>query len=176
MLSDSEMLERMSDGWRKGKPFTVCGNGSLPDATENIRRWLPQVCLRYGITTVCDAGAGDLQWMRGMQWDVEYKPFDLVPRLPEVRQLDITRDPLPTCDAILCRMVLNHLDGERVRMAIALFRRSAKYLIATQFDGENLPQRSKQFARLDLRKTLGQPAESVSDGRERECTLALWRL
>jgi hypothetical protein len=176
MLTDAEMHERMVNGWRAGKPFTVCGNGSLPAATENIRRWLPQVCARHGITSVCDAGAGDLQWKHGMQWDVDYRPFDLIPRLPEIRAIDITRDPLPTCDAILCRMVLNHLDADRITLALNLFKRSAKYLIATQFDGKDLPQRSPQFMRLDLTKWLGPAVEQISDGLEEPCRLALWRL
>ena len=176
MLTDEEMHARMANGWLMGKPFTICGNGSLPDATEVIRGWLPSVCARRGITSVCDAGAGDLQWMVGMTWDVDYRPFDLIPRHSSVRQLDITTEPLPTCDAILCRMVLNHLDEARVGMALKLFRRSAQYLFATQFNGDDLPQNSSEFTRLDLRKWLGEPIDSVRDGREDACRLALWRL
>lgn len=175
MLSDDAMRARMKNGWYAGKPFTVCGNGSLPGATANIRAWLPKVCARRGITTVCDAGAGDLQWMQDMTWDVDYRPFDLIPRRPEVQQADITRDALPTCDAILCRMVLNHLDASRVGMALDLFKRSTHYLFATQFDGPQ-PQRSPQFKRLDLRQWLGDPLEWVHDGREDDCTLALWMI
>jgi hypothetical protein len=176
MLTDKEMHDRMVNGWRAGRPFTVCGNGSLPDATANIRAWLPEACRRHGIRTVCDAGAGDLQWKEGMRWDVEYRPFDLIPRSPVVSPLDITRDALPSCDAILCRMVLNHLDGERVTAALGLFASSARFLFATQFNGEDLPQRSPQFTRLDLRQWLGDPIESVRDGREGACRLALWDL
>jgi hypothetical protein len=114
--------------------------------------------------------------MAGMTWDVDYRPFDLVSRHLLVTQRDITRDLLPTCDAILCRMVLNHLDEERVGMALTLFRRSTRYLFATQFNGEDLPQRSPQFTRLDLRQWLGEPLESVADGREEPCRLALWAI
>ena len=60
------MRLRMQGGWRAGLPHTRCGNGSLPAATAVIRDWLPKVCARYGITTVCDAGAGDLAWRRDM--------------------------------------------------------------------------------------------------------------
>lgn len=176
MLTDEQMFERMRNGWRAGWPFTVCGNGSLPDATAVIRGWLPEMCSRYGIRSVVDAGAGDLKWSSGMEWDVRYQPFDLIPRRPEVKQADITRDVLPPCDAILCRMVLNHLDGARIDLALERFRQSARYLIATQFNGENLPQNSPQFMRLDLRGRLGEPFESVRDGREEACRLALWAI
>jgi hypothetical protein len=174
MLTDEAMHERMVNGWRAGEPFTKCGNGSLPDATAVIRAWLPDVCNRHGIKSVCDAGAGDLKWRHGMTWKVRYRPFDLIPRHETVKQADITRDVLPKCDAILCRMVLNHLDAERVGMALALFRQSAKYLFATQFDGPQ-PQRSPQFKRLDLVHWLGKPLESARDGREADCRLALWK-
>jgi hypothetical protein len=176
MLSDADMRARMANGWRMGKPFTICGNGSLPHATENARRVLPLWCQRYGLKVVNDAGAGDMKWKHGMQWDVLYRPFDLVPRSPEVNACDITTESMPPADLIVCRMVLNHLDSVRVGMALQQFRVSAPYLAATQFDGENLPQRSPQFKRLDLREWLGPPIECEIDGTEPECRIALWKL
>lgn len=179
MLSDEQMHARMVNGWRAGRPQTVCGNGSTLAHTENARRWLPDVCERYGIRSVNDAGAGDLYWIKWVEWRVDYRPFDLIAWKGVVTQVDITREVLPQCDAILCRMVLNHLDEPRILMALARFGLSARYLIATQFNGEDLPQRSPQFTRLDLRRApynLGEPLESVQDGSESICSLALWRL
>ena len=117
--------------------------------------------------------------MKGVDWKVDYLGFDLIPRVDGVIRADITTMALPDCDAILCRMVLNHLDQERIEMALNLFRGSATYLIATQFDGDKLPQRSPQFTRLDLRVApylLGEPLERVQDGAEDICSLALWKL
>jgi hypothetical protein len=180
MLSDEEMYERMRKGWRAGLPDgTVCGNGSTLAHTANVRRWLPRLVDRLGIVSVCDAGAGDLHWVKLTQWVVDYEAFDLIPRRPEVQQIDISTQQLPICDAILCRMVLNHLDEERIQMALHLFRLSARYLIATQFNGDDLPKRSPQFTRLDLRYApydLGEPLESVQDGAEGICSLAVWKL
>lgn len=180
MLSDIEMFERMSKGWKAGRhDGTICGNGSTLANTENIREWLPRLVERLDIQAVCDAGAGDLHWISRVQWDVEYQPFDLIPRKPEIQQIDITTQALPECDAILCRMVLNHLDKERIMMALELFKQSALYLIATQFNGENLPKRSPQFTRLDLKLApynLGEPIDSVQDGAEEICSLAVWEL
>jgi hypothetical protein len=62
---------------------------------------------------------------------------------------------------------------------LSLFRKRARYLIATQFDGDKLPQRSPQFTRLDLRGApynLGEPLERCQDGAEAVCSLALWEL
>lgn len=177
MLSDQEMLERMANGWRMGRPFTDCGNGSTLANTKNAREWLPKITQRYDISTVNDAGCGDMAWIEHMSWSVEYLPFDLIPRREGVLKIDITREELPRCDAILCRMVLNHLDEARILMALTRFRASASYLIATQFNGENLPKRSPQFTRLDLRSApydLGEPLEFIQDGAEPNCHLALW--
>lgn len=162
-----------------GAPETICGNGSLRMHSEASRAWLPQICAKYGIKSVCDAGAGDQWFVKGVKWTVEYRGFDLIPRNETVAQTDITRAPLPQCDAILCRMVLNHLDEPRILMALEQFRGAARYLIATQFNGENLPQRSPQFMRLDLRKApynLGAPLASVQDGSEQTCSLAIWSI
>jgi hypothetical protein len=180
MLSDADMYARMANGWRMGQSDgTICGNGSTLVNTANIRRWLPEITRTLGVESVCDAGAGDLHWISRLQWDVGYRAFDLIPRKPSVETIDITRYALPKCDAILCRMVLNHLDEPRILRALQLFQQSARYLIATQFDGDDLPQRSPQFTRLDLRREpyrLGEPLASVQDGAEEICRLAVWSL
>jgi hypothetical protein len=180
-LTDQEMYERMVSGWRAGNPETVCGNGSTMAHTENVRRWLPEVVKRHAILRVNDAGAGDLYWIRKVRWQslVRYTAFDLIPRHSSVEQMDITTTVMPPADAILCRMVLNHLDQTRICMALEQFKVSARFLIATQFNGEDLPKRSPQFTRLDLRGApynLGEPLESCQDGSEDICSLALWEL
>jgi hypothetical protein len=110
MLSDEDMHERMRKGWRAGLPETVCGNGSLRRNSKNSRAALPTWCAKYDLQTICDAGAGDLHFVDDVAWTVNYRAFDLIPRAPMVTKLDITTEDLPECDAILCRMVLNHLD------------------------------------------------------------------
>ncbi len=174
MLSDKDMRERMVNGWRGGKrDGTICGCASTIGNTRKIAAWLPDVCNRYDILSLNDAGAGDMHWIKHIQWDIDYKPFDLIPRLHSIKKLDITKKKLPKCDAILCRMVLNHLGNDRTALAINLFRKSAKYLIATHFVGN---KRSRGFTSLDLTKWLGEPVEICSDGHEPNCKLALWEL
>ena len=182
MLSDAAMRQRMENGWIAGKPETVCGNGSMMANTANIRRWLPEIALKYDLRTINDAGAGDLNWIKKVKWPwmVDYRAFDLIPRIASVSKADITVDVLPKADAILCRMVLNHLlddvmDESRIDMALDRFKESARYLIATHYVGD-LIQRTPQFSRLDLTARLGDPLDSVQDGHEDNCRLALWKL
>lgn len=165
----------MADGWGGGRPFTECGNGSKPESTANIRRVLPEWTARYAIRTVADAGAGDLQWRAGLAWDVIYRPYDLFPRHPDVVRWDVASGLLPFADLILCRMVLNHLDERTATRALELFAIAGQYLAATTFAGGG-PQRSDTFRRYDLTRWMGEPIESVQDGAEENCRLALWRL
>lgn len=173
-LSDEQMYERMANGWRMGRPFTACGNGSTLEATAKIREWLPRIVEKYGIRSVVDAGAGDMAWLPYMKWDVAYQPFDLIPRSPEVAQIDITTELLPRADAILCRHVLNHL-AERIEQTLQnLLNSGSTYLIATQYDrGRTL---TKQFQRLDLRPWLGDPLDAINDALDDEQTLAIWKI
>ena len=179
MLSDRAMHDRMKKGWRGGKPDgTICGGGSTLRNTANVTNWLPKVCDSYNIKTINDAGAGDLHWIKRIKWNVDYTPYDLFPRHESVQKIDITTETMQPADAIICRMVLNHLvdgdDVERVEMALDRFAESAEYLFATNFN--NIKNRDRQFTRLDLCKFLGEPLDQVVDGHERGCVLALWRL
>lgn len=177
MLTDEQMHDRMKNGWRGGLPYgTVCGIGSTLENTANARAWLPSVCHDYGIASVNDAGAGDLTWIRKVDWrGIEVRYFDLIPRSREVLQLDITKQTMPRADAILCRHCLNHLDEIRVGMAIERFRECASFLIATQFDRPE-PGDHREFTRLDLRLWLGDSLTSIEDGGAQHCRLAIWKL
>lgn len=170
----------MSRGWRGGlADGTVCGQGSTMQNTAAIRQWLPKLVEQYGIRSVADAGAGDMHWIKRVDWAVDYRPFDLIPRSHEVQKLDITREVLPEADAILCRMVLNHLidddDTTRIEQALRNFKQAGRYLLATHFVGGGVC-RDRQFERVDLVPYLGDPLEMCCDGHEDNCRLALWKL
>lgn len=172
--TDDHLLRRMRKGWRGGLiDGTPCGNGSTLNATQSIRQGLPKRVERYGIRSVCDAGAGDLHWVHLVEWQVNYQGFDLVPRVPGVTEIDITREVLPKCDAILCRHVLIHLDPARIEIAISNFRKASTYLFASQYDDAPAFDASKQFNPTDLRGLLGDPIDRIPDAGS---DLALWRL
>ena len=180
MLSDKAMRERMAKGWRGGVPDgTICGQGSTIHNTARITEWLPGIIEKYSIASICDAGAGDLHWADSVDWPCDYKAYDLIPRADGIEEIDITTQRMQDSDAILCRMVLNHLgDGDdysRVTMALDLFSQSSHFLIATHFIDGGV-QRTEQFMRLDLTRWLGKPVEMCIDGHEGNCRLALWEL
>lgn len=189
MLSDEQMHDRMKNGWRGGLPETKCGIGSTMQSTSKVRIWLADICLRYDIQTISNAGAGELFWIESIKWRHsirehamrEHRPviehYDLIVRDKRVRQFDITKETLPKRDAVLCRHCLNHLDNGRILSAIERFRESgSRFLIATQFDRE-VPGDHREFSRLDLRIAMRhEPLESCEDGGAEGCLLAIWRL
>ena len=180
MLSDKDMIERMQNGWRGGKgDGTICGQGSTLRNTARIAEWLPRMIEKYDIRDLNDAGAGDLHWADCVEWNCEYRAYDLIPRAEGIEEIDITRQQMQPSDAILCRMVLNHLgegdDYTRVEMALENFRETSHYLFATHFINGG-PRRTEQFMRLDLTQYLGEPIEMCIDGHEDNCRLAMWEI
>lgn len=172
--TDEDLLRRMHKGWRGGlADGTPCGSGSTLESTASIRLRLPALVERHGIQSICDAGAGDQHWIGLIAWNVHYRGFDLVPRNDSVTKIDICRDVLPACDAVLCRHVLIHLDPTRIEQSLALFRRSAKYLLASQYDNAPPFDRADQYNPTDLRSLLGEPIERLPDTGS---DLAMWKL
>jgi len=129
-MGDIVSREKFSAGWRGGLPETPCGYGSTLEATRAQRRWIPQLVDAYGIRTIVDVGAGDLNWIRHTDLrGAQYTPLDLVPRLPEVKVFDLVREVPPAADLLLCLWVLNHLDLESCRRAIENLQASAARLL-----------------------------------------------
>jgi hypothetical protein len=129
-MNDRELMEKVVKGWRSTE--TPCGAGSELRNTTNVRSSLLEIVKKYKVKTVVDAGAGDLNWMKHMEWDVQYQGYDLYPRHESVIQFDLTKETLPKSDLILCRHVLNHLSPDYAQKCIDNFSKSeSKYLAVT---------------------------------------------
>ena len=126
-------VDKYQAGWKGGLPETPCGFGSLLSQTKAQRKWLPEIIRKYGIYTVADIGAGDLNWVsRTDMGGIEYTAYDLVPRKPNVIQFDLVREVPPQVDLIMCLWVLNHFPYEDCERAIENLKASgSKYLMMT---------------------------------------------
>lgn len=185
-----------------GAETSVSGLGSELEATATLRRELPILLRELGATSLLDAPCGDGGWIGHTELGVAYTGVDLVPELIEVltaratsentgrtyRVADLTCDPLPMADAILCRDCLVHFSYQTIARTIANFRRSgATWLIATTFpdleanrDCEDADWRPLNFERSPL--AWGPPVHLLNEG----CTedgglwadksLGVWRL
>jgi hypothetical protein len=106
----------------------------------------------------------------------------------EYHLADITRDPLPRCDAILCRDCLVHLSFANIERALANFRRSgATWLITTTFTRWQTNQACEDgdWRALNLERppfNWRAPAELIDEqcaeagGGWRDKSLGVWRL
>jgi hypothetical protein len=123
---------------------SVSGPGSTPWPTAVIRERLPALFRELGVVTLLDAPCGDFNWLSTTELPPAYVGCDVVPELIDdlrrghpgrrFERLDITRDPLPAADLILCRDCLVHLPLAAIAAALANFRASgARYLLATTF-------------------------------------------
>ena len=128
--------EKYRKGWRGGMPETPCGYGSTVGQTKVQRVWLAQRETKYGVRSVVDIGAGDLNWVRHTKWDVHYTALDLVPRHSDVRAFDIRKEIPPQADLALCMWVLNHLpEGDALQALDNIRQAGYTYLAYTWFRG-----------------------------------------
>ncbi len=131
-----------------GAAGSVSGLGSEDDATAGLRQQLPRLLRALGATSLLDAPCGDGGWISALDTGLSYTGVDIVPELiDDLRSraqqtgiprsyllADITRDPLPRADAILCRDCLVHLSFENIAAALANFARSGSaWLVTTTF-------------------------------------------
>jgi methyltransferase family protein len=201
-LSLPQRFQRIHDTNLWGAAESVSGLGSEIDATATLRAELPALLKQLQATSLLDAPCGDAGWIARVDLGVRVTGIDIVPDLIETLRAraargevagdyhlaDITADPLPRCDAILCRDCLVHLSFDNIGRAVQNFRRSgANWLITTTFpelrqnrDCEDGDWRALNFERAPF--NWGAPAELLNEncteagGGWRDKSLGVWRL
>ena len=201
-LDLAQRFARIHDTNLWGAAASASGLGSEMDATTVLRDELPQLLARLRVTSMLDAPCGDAGWIAQADLGVGYLGIDIVPDLienlraranageirGEYRLADITADPLPRYDVILCRDALVHLSFANIGRAVANFRASgATWLIATTFpewqtnaDCEDGDWRALNFERAPF--NWGAPVELLNEncmeagGGWRDKSLGVWRL
>ena len=201
-LDLAQRFQRIHDCNLWGAAESTSGLGSEIDATAVLRADLPLLLARCGITSLLDAPCGDAGWINRSSLGMRYVGVDIVPDLVERLQAaaaageiggdyllaDLTRDPLPPCDAILCRDCLVHLSFANIERAVGNFRRSgATWLIATTFPGwqSNLDCEDGDWRALNFERApfdWGAPVELLNEncteagGCWHDKSLGVWRL
>ncbi|MGI9394670.1 MAG: class I SAM-dependent methyltransferase, partial [Boseongicola sp.] len=108
--------------WSEGECTPRSGRGSNLKNSARLRAALPGVFERYGIQSFLDAPCGDWFWMQHVDLSgVEYTGADISSDViaqnnskfgdPSRRfvVMDVTDDPMPNYDLVLCRDCLFHL-------------------------------------------------------------------
>jgi hypothetical protein len=133
--------------WGGGE--SVSGVGSAMAVTERLRREIPRLIAKLGVTSLLDIPCGDFGWLsRADLGAVQYVGADIVDEVVErnaalharpgtdraFQRLDLTRDPLPRVDLVLCRDCLVHFSYDNISRAFANLKRSgSRYVLTTTF-------------------------------------------
>lgn len=132
------------EGWRNSESKS---GGSTLAATEELRAALPRLLTELDVEVLIDAPCGDFNWMQYVDLPVqEYIGGEIVPHMvdrlnseyatPKRRfmVLDLTRDALPSADALFCRDLLLRLSYDDIKRVRHTFKRSGcTYLITSNY-------------------------------------------
>jgi len=142
-----DLFTRVYDSNYWGNAQSRSGNGSDLSQTAQIRAQIPELIRDFGIESMLDIPCGDFFWMNECKLGIEtYIGADIVPgiiadlngrygtALRRFIVLDLTKDPLPKVDLVLCRDMLVHFSSAHIRSALANLKRSGStYLLTTTF-------------------------------------------
>lgn len=127
---------------------SASGDASGTEATASIRAFLPGLIRDLRIASLIDAPCGDCHWMGLIDFCGvdDYLGIDIVAELVEQNVLrygsagrrfmraDVTCDPLPSADLLICRDLLIHLGDEDVLAALKNISASGiRWLLTTSF-------------------------------------------
>lgn len=197
-LRPPDMEAIFSDIYRNNSwadPESVSGRGSTLGRTEAIRRELPTLLGSVGAKSLLDAPCGDVNWMQYVDLgDVEYIGGDVVPELIARNRdterntrrrfavLNITRDPLPEVDVILCRDCFIHFSFKDIQAALTNFKRSNSiFLLATTHINvlENADIETGDWRSVNLQLppfNFPTPARLIVEDVELGKCLGMWKL
>lgn len=130
-----------------GGTESLSGPGSTLARAGSFSGPIMDLLQQLNVTTLLDAGCGDFNWMKELPLRLDaYFGIDLVPEIiaenrrlyqsptRQFVELDITSDPLPTVDLILCRDCLVHFSFTDIAAALANFKcTGSTYLLTTSF-------------------------------------------
>jgi Methyltransferase domain len=120
-----------------GSAESRSGRGSERKATTALRSYLPELFKRLDVKIFLDAPCGDWNWMQFVDLaGMDYVGIDVVADViasnrerfarPGVHFMlaDLTKDPLPRADLVLCRDCWIHLSFQDIAAVLENFRRS----------------------------------------------------
>jgi len=155
--------------WDNGE--SISGPGSTLKNTKNLRRSLNIIIKKYKIKTVFDAPCGDCNWIQFIikKNNIIYTGADIVKNCISnnrnkfknkkfnFKQLDITKDKLPTADLFICRDFMFHLSyKDNYKFLKNIKNSKSKYILISnhtksrdiKFNNKDI--KSGDFRRIDL--------------------------
>ncbi len=182
-------------------PDSVSGSGATRSQTQQIEAELPGLLKTLQVDVLLDLPCGDFSWMQFIDLPISrYIGADIVSQLIAENQkrygsqrcqfmtLDLTSEPLPMANLLLCRDCFVHLSRADICSALDNIRRSQiAYLLTTTFPNceENEDITTGDWRLLNLEKPpfnfptplrLINEQCSESSGLYRDKSLGLWQV
>lgn len=197
-LSDTFRQIYQSNHWRGTD--SVSGEGASRNQVQQIEAELPRLLEALQVDVFLDLPCGDFSWMQFVNLPSLYIGADIITELIAENQkrygsqhrqfitLDLTVDPLPTAELLLCRDCLVHFSFADIHRALDNIKRSRiTYLLTTTFpdceENENITTgdwRLLNFEKppFNFPKPLQLLNEQCSEGggQFRDKSLGLWRM
>lgn len=199
----SRFIEIFEQNHWAGKE-SISGEGSGSAQTQKLKTKLPPLLEALQVNTLLDLPCGDLSWIREINLPVSnYIGADIVPDLVEQNRakfsgasntnrqflvLDLTGDPLPDADLILCRDCLVHLSFTDIDKVLRNLKESSiKWLLATTFtdceQNEDIATGDWRVLNLELPPFNFSPPNTLIDeecteggGQFTDKSLGLWKI
>lgn len=129
---------------------TISGTGSTREQTGILVNDLELLIKKFSITSILDAGCGDLNWIKYINMNnSKYIGVDIVDYIIADNKkkfagrdkmdfycMDIISDPTPCVDLIICRDTLVQLPYADILQILSNFKKSgSKYILMTHFSG-----------------------------------------
>jgi hypothetical protein len=182
-MSNKEIFSKIykNEEWGGQGDTPLSGPGSSLWYTEQLRSAFPGIIEQFNVKTLFDAGCGDLTWMGTLvdTLDIKYIGADVVDFLIEknrakfpnldLRVMDITVDPLPQADMMLCRDCMFHMSFKDIYATLNNFLRSGTPLLFTtchDTPAENVNITTGGYAELNFKKhpfNFPDPVFSIND-------------
>jgi len=195
--SRTDAFSRAYEGSVWGSRESGSGTGSELRATGVVRAQLADLLRRHDVTSLLDAPCGDWNWMQHVDLTgIEYFGADIVPAVIAADRrrferpgvsfavADLTRDRLPSVDAVICRDCLVHVSYQDISAILANFRSTgASWLLLNTYPEVEINR--NQFTGLSWRRlnfrlqpfNFPDPVDALSDGGDVDPSqLTLWRM
>lgn len=134
------------------------GEGSLLLNTREYISFLEKFIKEYGITSVVDAGCGDWEFSRYVDWTgINYSGYDIVTQVIEKNKIlfssptinfaraNITTVDFPKADLLLCKEVLQHLPNEDILKFLQQIEKFKYCLITNEVDPKTLSSKNSDI-------------------------------
>lgn len=170
-MGNKELFTKIYKGNLWNGVESCSGVGSDKKAVAYVKVGIARVIAATACKTILDCACGDFNWMQDLVKEfphIKYTGVDVVEEMiaenkkkysaknVEFKCMDITTDPLPKADLVICRDCLVHLSFQDIENFLSNFLRSgSSFLLTTSFgDRKNVevPNNQTRWRTVSLQK------------------------